>query len=84
MKKLRETAEIFALNMWLSDYPSNLSYDEIIARIISGDYLEHEIVIWQRVENCPKLDLFDMIEDTRCAFENYAAELIAPGVSNDL
>jgi len=75
MKTLRETAQTFALNQWLSDYPTNMSYDEIIAQIESDDYLGHDIVIWEPIEHYSGANIADIIDDSRRAFERYAASI---------
>ena len=77
MKTLHETAETFALNQWLSDYPTNMSYDEIIAQIESDDYLDHDIVIWEPIEHYSGANIADIIDDCRRAFERYAADLLS-------
>jgi hypothetical protein len=73
MNTLRETAEIFALNQWLSDYPADMTYNEIISQIESDDYLDHDIVIWEPIENYSGANIANIIDDTRRAFERHAA-----------
>jgi len=78
MNTLRQTAETFALNQWLSDYPTNMSYDEIIACISSGKYHRRDdIMIWEPLEDYPDEDIAEMIDDSRAAFERYAADLLS-------
>ena len=38
-------AEEFALDQWLSEYPTDLSYDEIVGNI-RGDFDNPEILVW--------------------------------------
>jgi hypothetical protein len=75
MNTLRETAEIFALNQWLSDYPADMTYNEIINQIESDDYLDHDIVIWEPIENYSGANIANIINDTRRAFERHAAQI---------
>ncbi len=77
MNTLRETAETFALNQWLSDYPASMTYDEIINQLGSDSYFDHDIVVWEPIEDYSGEDIVEMIEDTRAAFERHAADLLA-------
>jgi len=76
MNTLRETAENFALNQWLSDPPCHLTYQEILDQIRSEEYLEgDDIVVWEPIEDYSGEWIADTIEDTRCAFERSAARV---------
>jgi hypothetical protein len=66
--KLPEAAENFALCEWLSDWPSEWSYDEIIDAIRSDDYHEN-ISVWEQVEDEPAEKIVEMIESTKWAFK---------------
>lgn len=78
MNTLRETAETFALNQWLSDYPVRMSYDEIILNLVNDKYgYDYDIVVWEPIEDYPGEDIAEMIQDTREAFERDAGELVA-------
>lgn len=78
MNTLRETAETFALNQWLSDYPADMPYQEILDQLHSGSYEDdYDIMPWQLVENCSGANIAEMIDDTRAAFERHAADLLA-------
>jgi thiaminase len=77
MNTLRETAETFALNQWLSDAPCHLTYQEILAALESCDYPDHDIVVWEPIEDYSGEDIVEMIEDTRAAFERHATDLLA-------
>jgi hypothetical protein len=78
MKKLRETAETFALNQWLSDTPCDMTYQEILDQLRSDEYLEHDdIIAWEAVEDYSGRDIAEMIDDTRSAFERHAADLLS-------
>jgi hypothetical protein len=78
MKTLRETAETFALNQWLSDTPCDMTYQEILDQLRSDEYLEHDdIIAWEAVEDYSGRDIAEMIDDTRSAFERHAADLLS-------
>jgi hypothetical protein len=65
-------SENFALNQWLSDYPVNLTYEEIITILknASDEWTIDEIWVWEVVENFTLDQVAEFIEDTRTAFEN--------------
>ena len=78
MNTLRETAETFALNQWLSDTPCDMTYQEILDQLRSDEYLEHDdIIAWETVEDYSGRDIAEMIDDTRSAFERAAADLLS-------
>jgi hypothetical protein len=59
-------SEIFALNEWLTDYPENKTYDEIIDMMIEGD---DEISPWYIVQDHSLVQIIEFIENTRKHFE---------------
>lgn len=67
-----KVSERFALGQWLSDYPDDKTYDEVLSMITE----EHEdIVLWETIENYPPESVIEIIEDTRSSFENSADDL---------
>jgi hypothetical protein len=67
-----KVSERFALGQWLSDYPDDKTYDEVLSMITE----EHEdIVLWETIENYPPESVIEMIDDTRSSFENSADDL---------
>ena len=69
----------FALNQWLSDYPQNLSYDEIIT-VLQNEKTElaiDDIWVWQLIEGYDFTQVAQFIEDTRKAFERATSEVTA-------
>jgi hypothetical protein len=64
-------AQHFALNQWLTSYPKNLTYDEIITVLNNPDneWTIDDIWVWELVEGCNLNQVADFIEDTRKAFE---------------
>jgi hypothetical protein len=67
-----KVSERFALGQWLSDYPDDKTYEEVLALITE----EHEdVILWEPIENYPPESVIEMIEDTRSSFENSADDL---------
>ena len=67
-----KVSERFALNQWLSDYPEDKTYDELVDLITEQ---HDDVLIWETIENWPVEDIVCVIEDTRRAFENSADDL---------
>jgi hypothetical protein len=67
-----KVSERFALGQWLSDYPDDKTYDEVLSMITE----EHEdVILWEPIENYPPESVIEMIDDTRSSFENSADDL---------
>lgn len=67
-----KVSERFALGQWLSDYPDDKTYDEVLEMITE----EHEdVILWETIENYPPESVIEMIDDTRSSFENSADDL---------
>jgi hypothetical protein len=67
-----KVSERFALGQWLSDYPDDKTYEEVLSMITE----EHEdIILWETIENYPPESVIEMIDDTRSSFENSADDL---------
>lgn len=78
MKDLREEAQQFALGMWLADYPYDMSYEDILDQLHSGEYEEGEdIMLWEVVEDLDGRTVAEIIDDTRSSFEQRVARIIA-------
>lgn len=60
-------SERFALNEWLSDYPQNLSFDEVCDLLLDED---ETVTPWQWFETTPRAELVENIDNTRSHFEN--------------
>lgn len=69
-------AEQFALNEWLSEYPRDMTYDEVIDLIHEGD---DRILVWCWFENCPSPELVENIDNTKSHFENVIIAMKAEG-----
>lgn len=67
-----KVSERFALGQWLSDYPDDKTYDEVLSMITE----EHEdVILWETIENYPPESVIEIIDDTRSSFENSADDL---------
>jgi len=72
-------SELFALNEWLSDYPENMDYEEILAVLNNAEdeWTVDDITVWEVVENFPLDQVSDFIENTRIHFERVTDEVKA-------
>jgi len=66
-----KTAEHFALDEWLSEYPEGMSYEAIIKLLKSKKYTWKidEITVWDVVEDCTLDQVAGFIESTKRHFE---------------
>ena len=64
-----KVSERFALNEWLSEYPDDMSYGEILELMSTDDWTIDEITVWEVVENFTLDQVSDFIENTRMHFE---------------
>ena len=65
-------SERFALNQWLSSYPNDKAYDEVLSLVRETD---DSVKRWYLIEYCTAWDAVEFIEETRKAFENSADDL---------
>ena len=70
-------SERFALNEWLSDYPEDLDYYEILELMSQDDWSVDGITVWEVVENFTLDQVSDFIENTRMHFERVTEEITA-------
>ena len=70
-------SEKFALNEWLSDYPDDLDYYEILELMSQDDWSVDGISVWEVVENFTLDQVSDFIENTRMHFERVTEEVTA-------
>ena len=71
-------SERFALMEWLTEFPDDKTYDEIIL-MLKGDESEWthpDIDVWEVVENHTLDQVADIIENTRMHFESINGDLI--------
>lgn len=64
-------AELFACNQWLSDWPEDMSYRQLIAKLKRDTWLgaDSEIFPWQIVEDCTGDQIAHFIHETKLAAE---------------
>jgi len=63
-------SESFALNQWLSGYPADMSYDDIIERLsVPNQWMAEDLLVWSLVENSTTDQVVDFIENTKMAYE---------------
>ena len=72
-----KTSERFALNEWLSDYPEDLEYYDILEMMSQDDWSVDGITVWEVVENFTLDQVSDFIENTRMHFERVTEEVTA-------
>ena len=70
-----KTSERFALNEWLSDYPDDLEYYDILEMMSQDDWSVDGITVWEVVENFTLDQVSDFIENTRMHFERVTEEM---------
>ena len=66
-----KTSEHFALDHWLSEYPDNLTYHQVLAimRDPKNEWQCDEVCVWEVVEDYTLDQVANFIEDTRSHFE---------------
>jgi len=72
-------SERFALMEWLSEFPDDKTYEEIIEMMRDPyTWTQYEdLSVWEVVENYELSEVADMIENTRMHFEGANGELIS-------
>jgi hypothetical protein len=70
-----KTSEHFALDEWLSDYPDDLTYAEVIAILKDPKHTWRvdDISVWETVETCTLSQVADFIDSTKSHFERVTA-----------
>jgi hypothetical protein len=66
-------SERFALNEWLSDYPHDLTFDEVCELLRDED---ESVTVWQWFEGYPATEIIEHIDNTRSHFENVVDDLV--------
>jgi len=67
-----KTSEHFALSQWLTEYPIDATYEEVLKALRDerNTWVSEDIDVWEVVENHPLDQVADLIEDTRKHFES--------------
>ena len=70
-----KASEQFALNQWLSEYPDDMTYEEISTALkVDNQWMVDDITVWYLVENNTTDQVAMFIEDTKEAFERATAD----------
>lgn len=71
-----KTSERFALNEWLSDYPDNMTYHEIIDAMVGEEeeWTHESITVWEAVEDFTLRQVATFIDNTRMHFARVTNE----------
>jgi len=72
-------SERFALMEWLSEFPDDKTYEEIMEmmRDFNHTWTHEDLSVWEVVENYELSEVADMIDNTRMHFEGANGELIS-------
>ena len=69
-------AQAFSLNEWLSDYPDDMTFDEVIDLIRNED---DRVTPWIWFEHTPSGTLIENIDNTKSHFEYVVAQMKIDG-----
>ena len=61
--------EQFALDEWLSHYPDDMSYADILKLLMEEDWSHEDISVWVVVEDYPLSQVAEFIDNTREHFD---------------
>jgi hypothetical protein len=61
--------EQFALDEWLTYYPEDMPYADILKLLREADWSDEAISVWEVVERYPLSQVAEFIEDTRLHFD---------------
>lgn len=67
-------AERFALDEWLTYYPDDLTYDEIMEMMEVEEWMVDNITVWNVVENCTVNQVAMFIDSIKNHFEQATAD----------
>lgn len=72
-------SELFALQEWLSDFPDDKTYDQIIDMLTDPEeqWSHPDISVWEVVEHHTLEQVADMIENTRMHFEHVTEDMVS-------
>jgi hypothetical protein len=68
-----KASERFALSQWLTEYPEDASFDEVldIMRDPENTWQADAITVWEAVETFTLDQVAEFIEDTKQSFERF-------------
>jgi len=61
-----KTSEKFALNEWLSDYPLNATFDDVLYLLLDDD--DESVTPWEVVQCYPRHSIVEFISNTQSHF----------------
>jgi len=61
-----KTSERFALNEWLSDYPLNATFDDVLYLLLDND--DESVTPWEVVQYHPRHSIAEFISNTQSHF----------------
>jgi hypothetical protein len=61
-----KTSERFALNEWLSDFPLNATFDDVLYLLLAED--DETVTPWEVVQNYPRFSIAEFISNTQAHF----------------
>lgn len=75
---MKTQSELFALMEWLTDFPDDMTYDEIIEVLQEGkdEWALDNIDVWEVVEDYPFDQVAEFIEMTKKHFESVVAQIL--------
>ena len=71
-----KVSERFALEQWLSDYPHDISYDEVVERLNNEEWFVDGIFYRDVISTLMANQVRELIDETRYSFECSANELV--------
>lgn len=61
-----KTSERFALNEWLSEWPENASFDDVLYLLLDDD--DETVIPWDAIEDHPRVSVAQFISNTQTHF----------------
>ena len=61
-----KTSEKFALNEWLSDYPLNATFDDVLYLLLDDN--DESVALWEVVQYYPRHSIAEFISNTQSHF----------------
>jgi len=61
-----KTSERFALNEWLSDFPLNATFDDVLYLLLDDE--DETVIPWEVVQNYPRHSIAEFISNTQAHF----------------
>jgi hypothetical protein len=65
-------SERFALNEWLSEYPDNATFDDVLYLLLDDD--DVTVIPWEAIEDHPRRSIAEFISNTQTHFAEVTNE----------